>query len=105
MSVQLDVLPVPQLPQEIIGKVGRPKKHADAAARQRACRARKSASAATKREEQRWIDICREHNDQKGRLPGEFSGGFDPGRISAMRAASDEKETGRRVRPTGYSIK
>jgi hypothetical protein len=104
MSVQLDVVPVPQVPQEIIGKVGRPKKHADDAARQRACRARKASKAAIKAEEQRWSDICRQHNDQRGRLPGEFSGGYDPCKIGEMRSASDERESGRRVKARGASL-
>lgn len=86
-------------------KVGRPRQHENAAARQRACRARKTLSKDAKKKEAEICRILRENYDRKGRIPGESSGGYDPAKIATVAAAGQREENGGRVRPKGHGLK
>jgi hypothetical protein len=97
---------VARLSTEIIKKRGRPRQHQDAAARQRACRARKALSAEARRREAEFLKIIQENYDLKGRLSGEFSGGNSPEKMSLIDDATRRAEDGwRHVTPTGWSSK
>jgi hypothetical protein len=97
---------VAELSEQILKKKPGPaRKYADAAARQRACRERKAQKAVEAAEWQRYQDIIAANHDQKGRLPNEHSGGFDPEKIAQISSAADRAENGRRVRPKGHGLK
>jgi hypothetical protein len=110
--IPLNILPpstaiLDELSQEILAnkKPGRPRQHRDDAARQRACRARKSLSKEAKKKEAEICRILKENYDLKGRIPGEFSGGYDPAKLALVAAAGQRKENGGRVRPKGHGLR
>jgi hypothetical protein len=110
--IPLNILPpstaiLDELSQEILAnkKPGRPRQHRDDAARQRACRARKTLSKDAKKKEAEICQILKENYDRKGRIPGESSGGYDTNKIAIVAAAGQRKENGGRVRPKGHGLK
>ncbi len=107
--------PEPQQPQQPAPapKRGRPRKHKDNAARQKAHRERRDSGVAGERAAKQlqvstdntlmipiremWFIPGADHG--KGLM---ITGGYDPKKVNRVRAAADRAEKGRRVHPKGY---